>query len=301
MDTLTSMKVFAAVATTGSFTAAAERLEMSRAMVSKYVINLEERLGTRLLNRTTRRLSLTESGSSYYESCLQIISDVDEAEQAVGQLTSTPRGTLKITMPFTFGLHRLGPVLAEYVQLYSKVKLELSCNDRYVDLIEEGFDMAIRIGTLPESRLIARKLGIASSVVCASPAYLEQRGIPAKLEDLANHSCLGYTYVNNGNEWRFLNGGAEAVIRIEGAIKANNGDMLRLAALSGAGLILQPLFIVEEDLKAGRLVQVLNEYAATDFGIYAVYPSRKHLSAKVRTFVDFLVAKLGSTPEPMAG
>jgi DNA-binding transcriptional LysR family regulator len=155
-------------------------------------------------------------------------------------------------------------VLAEYVHLYSKVKLELSCNDRYVDLIEEGFDMAIRIGTLPESRLIARKLGVASSVVCASPGYLKQNGIPANLEDLANHSCLGYTYINNGNEWRFLHGGVEEVIHIEGAIKANNGDMLRLAALNDAGLILQPLFIVEEDLKAGRLVQVLNAYAATD-------------------------------------
>jgi DNA-binding transcriptional LysR family regulator len=297
MDTLTCMKVFTTVVATGSFTAASERLDMSRAMVSKYVISLEERLGTRLLNRTTRRLSLTESGSTYYESCLQIISDVQEAEQAAGQLTSTPLGTLKITMPFAFGLHRLGPVLAEYVQLYTKVKLELSCNDRYVDLIEEGFDMAIRIGTLPESRLIARKLGVASSVVCASPAYLRQRGIPAKLEDLADHSCLGYTYVNNGNEWRFLSGGKEEAIRIEGTIKANNGDILRLAALNGAGLILQPLFIVEEDLKAGRLVQVLNEYAATDFGIYAVYPSRKHLSAKVRTFVDFLVDKLNSASE----
>lgn len=300
MDTLTSMKVFATVVAAGSFTAASDRLDMSRAMVSKYVINLEEHLGTRLLNRTTRRLSLTESGSTYYESCLQIISDVKEAEQAVGQLTSTPLGTLKITMPFAFGLHRLGPVLAEYVHLYSKVKLELSCNDRYVDLIEEGFDMAIRIGTLPESRLIARKLGIASSVVCASPAYLKQNGIPAKLEDLTGHSCLGYTYINNGNEWRFRNGDVDEAIHIEGAIKANNGDMLRLAALNGAGLILQPLFIVEEDLKSGRLVQVLHEYAATDFGIYAVYPSRKHLSAKVRTFVDFLVAKLSTTPHECA-
>jgi DNA-binding transcriptional LysR family regulator len=294
MDTLTSMRVFTTVVATGSFTGASDRLDMSRAMVSKYVINLEEHLGTRLLNRTTRHLSLTESGSAYYESCLQIISDVHEAEQAAGQLTSIPLGNLKITMPFAFGLHRLGPILADYVRLYSKVKLELSCNDRYVDLIDEGFDMAIRIGNLPESRLIARKLGVASSIICASPAYLKQYGTPKKLEDLNNHSCLGYTYINNGNEWRFKNGEIEKVIHITGAIKANNGDMLRLTALNGAGLILQPLFIVEDDLKAGHLVQVLSQYSSSDFGIYAVYPSKKHLSAKVRTFVDFLVDRLST-------
>jgi DNA-binding transcriptional LysR family regulator len=293
MDILTSMRVFATVVGTGSFTGASDRLDMSRAMVSKYVINLEEHLGTRLLNRTTRRLSLTESGSAYYERCLQIISDVQEAEQAAGQLTTKPRGTLKITMPVAFGLHRLGPVVADYVQLHSEVKLDISLSDRYVDLIEEGFDLAIRIGTLPESRLVARKLGVARSIVCASPAYLKQHGSPTQPADLTNHSCLGYTYTNSGNEWRLKSEDIEEVIHIAGAIKANNGDMLRLAALNGAGLIFQPLFIVEEDLQTGRLVQVLSVYTSTEFGIYAVYPSRKHLSAKVRTFVDFLVGRLG--------
>jgi|ERR1019366_1207328 DNA-binding transcriptional LysR family regulator len=293
MDILTSMRVFATVVGTGSFTGASDRLDMSRAMVSKYVINLEEHLGTRLLNRTTRRLSLTESGSAYYERCLQIISDVQEAEQAAGQLTTKPRGTLKITMPVAFGLHRLGPVIADYVQLHSEVKLDISLSDRYVDLIEEGFDLAIRIGTLPESRLVARKLGVARSIVCASPAYLKQHGSPTQPADLTNHSCLGYTYTNSGNEWRLKSEDIEEVIHIAGAIKANNGDMLRLAALNGAGLIFQPLFIVEEDLQTGRLVQVLSVYTSTEFGIYAVYPSRKHLSAKVRTFVDFLVGRLG--------
>ncbi|KXS32545.1 MAG: LysR family transcriptional regulator [Candidatus Gallionella acididurans] len=294
MDTLTSMRVFTTVVGTGSFTGASDRLDMSRAMVSKYVFNLEEHLGTRLLNRTTRRLSLTESGLAYYERCLQIISDVEEAEQAAGQLTTTPRGTLKITMPFAFGLHRLGPVIADYVHLHSEVKLDLSLNDRYVDLIEEGFDLAIRIGTLPESRLIARKLGVASSIVCASPAYLKQHGIPTQPSDLNNHSCLGYTYTNSGNEWRFKNKEMEEVVHITGAIKANNGDMLRHAALNGGGLILQPLFIVEDDLQSGRLVQVLGDYTSTEYGIYAVYPSRKFLSAKVRTFVDFLVGRVSA-------
>ncbi len=294
MDTLTSMRVFTAVAGAGSFTGAADRLDMSRAMVSKYVINLEEHLGTRLLNRTTRRLSLTESGSAYYERCLQIISDVQEAEQAASQLTTKPRGTLKITMPVAF---RLGPVITDYLHLYPEVKLDISLSDRYVDLIEEGFDLAIRIGTLPESRLIARKLGVARSIVCASPAYLKQRGSPTQPADLTNHSCLGYTYTNSGNEWHLKNKDIEEVIHIAGTIKANNGDMLRLAALNGAGLIFLPLFIVEEDLQAGRLVQVLSDYTSAEFGIYAVYPSRKHLSAKVRTFVDFFVGQLSAMPK----
>lgn len=298
MDTLTSMRVFANVVEAGSFSGAADRLDMSRAMASKYVINLEDHLGTRLLNRTTRRLSLTESGTAYYERCVQIISDVQEAEQAAGQLTGTPRGTIKITMPVAYGLHRLGPVIADYVRLYPEVKLEISLNDRRLDLVEEGFDLAIRIGTLPESGLIARKLGVDRTVVCASPAYLQRHGVPEVPADLARHSCLGYTYTSSGDEWRLRSAEMDAAIRIAGSIKANNGDMLRLAALNGAGVIFQPLFIVQDDLHAGRLVQILGDYTSKDLGIYAVYPSRKHLSAKVRTFVDFLVEQLSVASAP---
>lgn len=294
MDLLTSMRVFATVAGTGSFTQAAERLDLSRAMVSKHVATLEAHLGARLLNRTTRRLSLTESGAAYYERCQQILSDIEEAEAAAGQLTSAPRGTLKITMPLAYGLHRLGELVAEYTRLNPAVKLDISLNDRYADLVEEGFDLAVRIGTLPDSSLIARKLGATLSVVCASPGYLEKYGTPEQPADLARHSCLGYTYTGSGTEWRLSHDGRDETIPITGAIRANNGDMLRLAAVNGAGLILQPLFIVEEDLRSGRLVQVLEQYTSSQYGIYAVYPSRKHLSAKVRTFVDFLVAHLGS-------
>lgn len=292
MDTLTSMKVFTTVVGAGSFTMASDRLNMSRAMVSKYVTYLESHLATRLLNRTTRRISLTETGTVYYERCVQIISDVQEAEQTAGRLTARPRGTLKITMPVAFGIHRLGSVIADYLSHHTEVKLDISLNDRYVDLIEEGFDLAIRIGKLSESRLIARKLGVAQSVVCASPAYLKRHGSPAQPSDLAYHSCLGYAYTNSGNEWHLKSAEKIEIIHIAGTIKANNGDLLRLAALNGAGLIFQPLFIVEEDLQAGRLVRVLPEYASNEFGIYAIYPSRKHLSAKVRTFVDFLVERL---------
>lgn len=293
MDILAGMKVFVAVVDAGSFSAAADRLDMSRAMASKHVLSLEDHLGTRLLNRTTRRLSVTESGSVFYERSVQIIADITEAEQVAGHMSAVPRGVLKITMPLAYGLHRLGPVIAGYVSTYPQVKLDISLNDRKVDLIEEGFDLAIRIGTLPESGLIARKLGGEHSLICAAPSYLKRHGTPQTPEDLAHHACLGYTLTNNGDEWR-LEGPDQAVaVRSAGPIKADSGDMLRLAALSGAGLIFQPLFIVAEDLQAGRLVQVLPDHVSAELGIYAIYPSRKHLSAKVRTFVDFLVAQLG--------
>lgn len=296
MDVFVAMKVFTAVVDAGSFAAAADRLNLSKAMASKYVSNLEDHLGTRLLNRTTRRLSLTESGTEYYQRSMQILADVTEAEQVAGHASAVPRGTLKITMPLAYGQHRLGPVIAEYVRAHAEVKLDLSLSDRRVDLIDEGFDLAIRIGALPESGLIARKLGSVHAVVCAAPAYLAQHGTPSTPEDLAAHSCLGYTYTHSGDEWRFQHDGTETTVQIGGAIKADNGDMLRLAAINGAGLIFQPMFIVADDLQEGRLVQVLPEYTSSEFGIYAIYPSRKHLSAKVRTFVDFMVERL-SDPE----
>lgn len=297
MDILANMKVFVAVVDAGSFAAAADRLDISRAMASKHVLHLEDHLGTRLLNRTTRRLSVTESGGVYYERCVQILSDVTEAEQLAGHLSAVPRGTLKITIPLAFGLHRLGPVVADYVRKYPEVKLDVSLSDRKLDLVDEGFDLAVRIGSLPESGLIARKLGGDHAIICASPAYLKRQGIPKTPEDLAHHACLGYTYTNSGGEWRIHSRRKEAVIPINGGIKADNGDMLRLAALSGAGLIFQPHFIVGDDLRTGRLVQVLPDYASAELGIYALYPSRKHLSAKVRTFVDFLVERLGANPD----
>lgn len=291
MDLLAAMKVYVAVVDAGSFVAAAERLEMSRAMASKHVLNLEEHLGTRLLNRTTRRLSVTESGKAFHQRSQQILADVEEAEQVAGRMATSPRGVLKLTMPLAYGLHRLGPVIAAYARTYPQVKLDVSLSDRKVDLIEDGFDLAIRIGTLAESGLIARKLDDDRSIVCASPAYLQQRGTPMTPGDLAHHDCLGYSLTGGGEEWQ-LEGPDRATVRSAGWIRADNGDLLRLAALSGAGIIFQPLFIVWEDLQAGRLVRLLPQYASGELGIYAVYPSRKHLSAKVRTFVEFLARHL---------
>jgi DNA-binding transcriptional LysR family regulator len=295
MDILAGRRVLVAVVDAGSFAAAARRLDMSRAMVSKYVLGLEDHLGTRLLNRTTRRLSLTESGSVFYERSVQIIADVTEAEQVAGHMAAEPRGVLKMTMPLAYGLHRLGPAISDYANRFPKVKLDLSLSDRKVDLIEEGFDLAIRIGKLSESGLIARKLGTEHSIIVGAPAYFERYGEPKTPGDLTNHVCLGYSLASAGDEWRLYGADGLVTVRSTGSVKADNGDILRLAALNGTGLIFQPHFIVDEDVRAGRLRQVLGDYASEELGIYAVYPSRKHLSAKVRTFVDFLVAQLSAT------
>lgn len=290
MDILNCMKTFVAVVESESFTAAGTRLDISKALVSKYVGILEDHLGTRLLNRTTRRLSLTESGLAYYERCLQILADVDEAEQVAGQSAVMPRGTLKVAMPVSFGTVRIAPLLTEYMRRYPEVRLDIALADRRVDLIEDGYDLAIRVGNLPESGLIARKLATDRIVLCASPAYLQAHGTPLAPEELKQHACLNYSYSSSGDEWFFGTGKMRAAVYVDGPMRANNGDMLRLAALDGAGLIWQPHFIVADDLQAGRLVELMTDRRSTELGIYAIYPSRKHLSAKVRTFVDYLAA-----------
>ncbi len=292
MDLLLSMKVFAAVVDGGSFAAAAARLDTSRAMASKQVQKLEEHLGTRLLNRTTRKLSLTETGRAFYERSVQIINDVDEAEQIAGQQTGAPRGELKVTVPLSYGQHRLAPLIAEYARHYPQVRVNIALSDRKVDLVEEGFDLAIRIGSLPQSDLIARKIGGARNYVCAAPSYLAAAGTPATPAELAHHPCLGYTLTGTGTEWRLEGPDGVVSVPVSGPIRADNGDMLRLAAVHGCGIIFQPQFIVAGDLAAGRLVRILPEWQSGELGIYAVYPSRKHLSAKVRTFVDFLAQRL---------
>ena len=292
MDLLASMKMYVAVVDSGSFAAAATKLDMSRAMASKQVQKLEEHLGTRLLNRTTRRLSLTETGREFYERSLQIMGDVDEAEQIAGQMTRRPQGVLRISIPLSYGQHRLAAIIGAYIQAYPQVQLDIALSDRKVDLVEEGLDLAIRIGAMPQSDLIARKIGSVRSVVCASPAYLARHGVPQAPADLAGHACLGYTLSGSAAEWRLEGASGALSVPIAGPLRADNGDLIRLAALGGAGIVFQPRFIVDADLDAGRLVRVLPGWQSAELGVHAVYPSRKHLSAKVRTFVDFLVAAL---------
>lgn len=286
--------MYLAVVEGGSFAAAAAKLDISRAMASKQIQRLEEHLGTRLLNRTTRRLSLTESGREFYERSTQIMGDVDEAQQIAGQMTRKPQGVLRVTIPLTYGQHRLAAIIGAYTQAYPQVQLDISLSDRKVDLIEDGLDLAIRIGAMPPSDLVARKIGRVRSIVCAAPAYLARYGAPQTPADLARHACLGYTLTGSGADWRLEGPDGPAIVPISGPIRADNGDILRLAALAGAGIVFQPRFIVDDDIEAGRLVRVLSDWESAEFGIYAVYPSRKHLSAKVRTFVDFLAAALGT-------
>ena len=294
MDLFYSMRMYVAVVEGGSFAAAADKLEISRAMVSKQIQKLEEHLGTRLMNRTTRRLSLTETGRAFYDRSTEILQDVEDAEQIAGHMTRTPQGVLRVTIPLSYGQHRLATIIGAYTQAYPQVQLDIALSDRKVDLIEDGFDLAVRIGALPQSDLIARKIGGVRSIVCASPDYVARHGAPRTPQELSGHACLGYSLTGSGADWRFETPDGPLVVPISGPIRADNGDIIRLAGLSGAGILFQPHFIVGDDLAAGRLVQLLPGWQSAELGVYAVYPSRKHLSAKVRTFVDFLAEALGA-------
>jgi len=296
MDKLTSMRIFTQVAELGSFTAAAERSHLSKAMVTKHVTQLEAHLGVRLLNRTTRRLSLTEAGRAYVERCGRILADIDETEQAVSHLAVTPRGVLRANAPVSFGLLHLAPALADYLARYPAVTVELTLNDRLVDVVEEGYDLAIRIDRFTDSSLVARRLAPARLVVCAAPAYFQRHGTPRQPADLAAHNCLNYSYWSLRDEWRFERAGQIETVRIRGSLQANNGDVLRAAALRGLGIILQPTFLVGEDIKTGHLQAILEDYRVPELTVAAVYPHRRYLSAKVRTFVDFLQTFFGAPP-----
>lgn len=293
MDLMTSMRAFATVAEYRSFTAAAERLGISRGMATRYVAQLEEHLGARLLNRTTRRVGLTEAGGAYFERCAQLLSDLEEAEALVRSDTAEARGTLRVTCALTFGTRYVAPLLGEYMRLHPRVAVDMSFNDRTVDLVEEGYDLAIRIGTLPSSSLAARRLATTRMVVCAAPAYWKRRGKPASPEELAGHDALHYTYSSTSDEWRFVDaGGAPRTVRIRHRLRANSGEALLRASISGLGVVQLPSFYVHEALRNGDLEVALEDYCTPELGIYAVYPARRLLAAKVRTFVDFLAAAL---------
>lgn len=301
MDRYSGMAVFVKVVETSSFAATARYLGMSPAMVSRHIQLLEERLGARLLNRTTRRVSLTEVGQIYHERCLRILSELEEADRAASELQSVPRGRLRVTAPMTFGTRNLAPIIADYLHQYPEVSIDLSLDDRCVDLVEEGFDLAIRVGVLADSSLIARRLTLAEMVLCASPAYVERHGVPKTPRDLEQHNCLAYAYSRSRNEWRFIGpDGTEEIIPVSGRFLANNGDALRIVARQAIGITMAPKFIVEEEMKAGHLVRLLPEYRTSAFPVHAVYPHSRFLSAKARTFIDFLVSSFSrsSPPEP---
>lgn len=298
MDKLTSMIVFTKVAKAGSFAAAAKELNLSRAMATKHVMQLENSLGVRLLNRTTRNLNLTEVGAVYLERCLQILDDIEETELSVTRLQTEPRGTLKLNATPFFGAYHLAPAIAAYTEVYPDVNVELVLQAGYVDLIEEGFDLAIHLDSLPDSSLIARKLGSSQRVVCGAPAYFEKRGIPQTPNDLKKHNCLVNSSLPPRDQWQFSEpeSGKTTVVKVTGTMEANVADALRMAAISGLGLVLLPTYMVGQDLRKGRLQAVLTDYIPASLEIHAVYPHRKHLSAKVRTFVDFLHERFQPMP-----
>ena len=298
MDRFQALRVFSQVVETGSFSAAAARLGLSATAASRHVAELEAHLQTRLLNRTTRRVSLTESGRAFYERAVQLLADLGEAEQEAQRAAVVPRGTIKLTTSVNFGVRHVAPAIAAFLAAHAGVRFDVSLSDRIVDLVEEGFDLGIRIGAPGSDNIVARKLGDTRLVPCASPAYLQAHGAPQVPEDLASHNCFTYEYVSPRNLWRFRDAaGAERAVRVSGNLHSNNGDLLAEVAAQGAGIVFEPAFIVGPELRAGRLVPLLQEFLAPPIPIYAVYPSRKHLSAKVRLFVDFLVARFSQAPD----
>jgi DNA-binding transcriptional LysR family regulator len=297
MDRLRAFEVFVTVVARGSFTRAADALDTSPANVTRYVNELEAHLGTRLLNRDSRKLSLTEGGEALYERGRSILDEVAEAEAVASSASLQPRGRLRINVPLSFGILHLAPLWPRFMQKYPDMELDVTLIDRVVDIVEEGYDLAIRISRTGSITQIGRKLATSRNIVCASPAYLGRRKPPKEPADLREHPCIGYTYAATADEWHFVDDDGKAhVAKVTCAMHTNNGDTARAAALAGQGVIWQPTFLIGEDLAEGRLVPLLPGYHLPDIDVLAVYPSRRHLGAKVRVMVDFLVEAFKGTP-----
>lgn len=291
MDQLRQIEAFCAVVHNGNFVAAATRLGTSRAVVSRLVIELEGHLGTRLLHRTTRKVSLTDSGSAYYERARQILDDLAEANAAASATTARPTGRLRINAPVTFGNLHLAPLWGEFLKLHPQVELDITLADRMVDLVDEGYDLAVRIGRPQSSSLVARGLATDRVVLCASPGYLALAPAIQRIEDIADHSVVAYSLWSGGDAWTFTAPDRRSVsVPVHPCLRANSGDTCRAAALADQGVIFQPAFLVAPDLAAGRLVEILPQYRGPVLDIQALYPSRQHVAGKVRAMVDFLVA-----------
>lgn len=296
MDRFSSMSAFVAVVEVGSFVRAAERLGTSTSSLSRLIADLEQHLGARLLNRTTRRLSLTESGQAFYERAVQLLAELDEAEALASSAAASPRGTLRITCSHAMGVQRIAPAVAQFNARHPDVRFEISVSDRIVDLVEEGFDLAIRISPSANDQLVARRLGVVRLWLAASPGYLAARGTPRKPADLSAHAALTYAYALNPRIWRLVDGkGVVHDVRVSGPLHCNSGDLSIAAAIAGLGIVLEPDFMLQPALATGALVRVMPEYESPPADIWALYPSRRHLSAKVRVFVDHVVALFAST------
>ena len=295
MDRFADMHTFVTIVETGSLSSAAERLGLAKSAVSRRLADMENRLGAALVHRTTRRLSLTETGRAFHERAQRILADLDEAEQAVSQSHAALRGKLKVALPLGFGLLHLAPLINEFGTHHPELEFDLDFNDRQIDLMQEGFDLAIRIAQLADSSLIARKLATIRHLPCASPGYLARHGTPMKAGELEHHAGLGYSNLANPGLWQFVDpDGVPGSVQVPIRLRANNGDYLRLAAMAGQGIMLSPTFFLGDALNSGALVPLLTDHAWPELNAYAVYPPTRHLSQRVRALVDFLAERLAS-------
>lgn len=296
MDKLEAMNAFVKVVALGSYAEAGRALGVTRSAVSKAVMELEQLLGARLLDRTTRRVSPTGAGLAYYEQCIDILGRVEETEMQVSRLHDEPRGILRVNAPTSFGALYLGPAIAEFMASYPDLKIELTLNDRFIDPLEEGIDVTVRIGVLQDSSLIARRLAPARRVLVAAPSYLKQHGTPQGPGDLGGHRCLTYGHTTTLRHWDLTRDGQPIRVAVNSVLCSNNGDVLRATAIAGQGITTLPTFLVGPDIKARRLEVVLPDFPPIGLGVYALYAPNRYLAAKTRLLIDFLASRFGNPP-----
>lgn len=297
MDRFENMNAFVRVVEAGGISAAADRMDMAKSVVSRRLKELEEHLGVELFHRTTRQMNLTDSGRTFYQQSVRILADVLEAEHATSQFHGALKGNLKVAVPLSFGLMHLGPAINTFLEAHPDIEFDLDFNDRQVDILTEGFDLAIRIASLPDSSLIARRLAPIQAILCASPTYLDRMGKPQVPEELINHRCLVYNLISNFESWNLYDAKDQLIkTKIIAYLKASNGEFLRDAAVDGLGIILMPTFIVYKEIERGALVPLLTEYKFPQLAAYAIYPQTRHLSQRVRAFVDFLAKRFEGSP-----
>jgi DNA-binding transcriptional LysR family regulator len=296
MDKYQEMRVFTAVVDAASFVGAGDALNMSKAAVSRHVSDLEQRLGVRLMHRTTRKLSLTSEGEAFLARSREILASIEASEAELSTRSVTASGLLKISVPVSFGIRHLAPLWSEFLSAHPQVRLDVQLADRVIDLVDEGFDLAVRIARLPDSSLISRQLASTRLVLCAAPSYLQRRGTPAHPTELAQHDVMGYSLMAMGDQWQFTGPDGPVSAKVRPRMWTNNGDSCVAASLAGAGIQLQPTFLIDQELASGQLVEILPQFRSAELGIYAVYPSRKFVLPKVRVLVDFLASKLGQAP-----
>lgn len=297
MDRFENMKTFVQIVDAGSISAAAERLYIAKSAVSRRLKELEDHLGIQLFRRTTRSMNLTDSGEAFYQQSVRILDDLQEAENAITQAHVTLKGSIRVAVPYAFGTMHLSPAINEFLAIHPGIEFDLDFNDRQVDIVQDGFDLAIRIADLENSSLIARKLAPISTVVCAAPDYLKKHGTPAHPEELANHKCLVYNLRHSYKSWDFTDENQGTIsVTIEPAFKSSAAESLRDAAMAGFGIAYLPTFAVYQRIEQGQLIPVLSNFTSMKLNAYAIYPQTRHLSQRVRSFVDFLVERFSGTP-----